>query len=491
MMFAFFAAAGSISSYLLANGLTPLAWSLLVSIFAFTGMFLIFRFIWLFRGAVKYGLTHRYAVNDEQPPFRIAVFADTWHWMAIIYVAFVIFLVCFKTIGDARFVYGAGFYSLMLIPVIILIDMALGRLLVGRSRGRGPKRRSVVRNVSRFLLVGFGGFTFFRLWGLDLSSSMQSSLGPVITRALVEIGVILLIAYLIWELFRSWIDRKIAEEIANLPEGAEEEAEGPGGTGLSRLATLLPIVKSFMTVTFMIIVGLTLLRSLGVDIAPLLAGAGILGLAIGFGSQTLVRDIVAGVFFLIDDAFRVGEYVESGSLKGTVERLGIRSIRLRHHRGMVHTIPYGELSAVTNYSRDWVIMKLEFRLPYGTDMEIVRKAIKKTGQEMASEEQFADSLLAPLKSQGVVRTEQSALVFRAKFTAKPGGQFVIRREAFRRIQEALDAAGVETFAPHQVAVRIADAPAASSGPVMAAAAAGAVAGALANPDDPSGGSDKP
>ena len=200
---------------------------------------------------------------------------------------------------------------------------------------------------------------------------------------------------------------------------------------------------------------------------------------------------MAGVFFLIDDAFRVGEYVESGSLKGTVERLGIRSIRLRHHRGMVHTIPYGELSAVTNYSRDWVIMKLEFRLPYGTDMEIVRKAIKKTGQEMASEEQFADSLLAPLKSQGVVRTEQSALVFRAKFTAKPGGQFVIRREAFRRIQEALDAAGVETFAPHQVAVRIADAPAASSGPVMAAAAAGAVAGAHANPDDPSGGSDKP
>ena len=127
-----------------------------------------------------------------------------------------------------------------------------------------------------------------------------------------------------------------------------KRADGPGGAGLSRLATLLPIVKAFVTVTFFVIAGLTLLQSMGVDIGPLLAGAGIIGLAIGFGSQTLVKDIVAGVFFLIDDAFRVGEYVESGSLKGSVERLGIRSVRLRSppRHGPYH--PYGELSAVTN-----------------------------------------------------------------------------------------------------------------------------------------------
>jgi small-conductance mechanosensitive channel len=198
-----------------------------------------------------------------------------------------------------------------------------------------------------------------------------------------------------------------------------------------------------------------ILSNLGVNIGPLLAGAGIIGVAIGFGSQTLVRDIVSGAFFLIDDAFRVGEYVETGSVKGTVEKIAIRSLRLRHHRGLVHTIPYGEIRSVTNYSRDWVIMKLEFRLPYGTDIEKVRKLIKKVGQEMEADEALAKGMLAPLKSQGVTRMEDSALIFRAKFTAKPGEQFVLRREAYRRMQETLLENGIG-FAPARVQVEIAD-----------------------------------
>ena len=107
-----------------------------------------------------------------------------------------------------------------------------------------------------------------------------------------------------------------------------------------------------------------------------------MGIAIGFGAQSLVKDVVSGIFFLIDDAFRIGEYVEIDSLRGTVEKISIRSLQLRHHRGAVHTLPFGELKSLTNHSRDWVIMKLEFRVPFDTDLKLVKKLIKQVGANL-------------------------------------------------------------------------------------------------------------
>src|SRR5690606_10523701 len=115
------------------------------------------------------------------------------------------------------------------------------------------------------------------------------------------------------------------------------------------------------------------------EVGPLIAGAGIFGVAIGFGSQALVKDIVSGIFYLFDDAFRVGEYIQSGSYKGTVEGFSIRSIRLRHHRGPIYTVPFGSLGAVQNMSRDWVIDKFMVRLPFGTDVRLLKKLVKKIG----------------------------------------------------------------------------------------------------------------
>ena len=106
------------------------------------------------------------------------------------------------------------------------------------------------------------------------------------------------------------------------------------------------------------------LSNTGFDITPLLAGAGVLGIAIGFGAQSLVKDVVSGIFFLVEDAFRVGEYLNINETVGTVEKISLRSMQLRHHNGPVHTIPFGEIPKVTNMSRDWVIMKLKWTLPF-------------------------------------------------------------------------------------------------------------------------------
>jgi len=190
---------------------------------------------------------------------------------------------------------------------------------------------------------------------------------------------------------------------------------------------------------------------LGVEIAPLLAGAGIIGIAVGFGAQKLVQDVISGIFFLLDDAFRRGEYIEAADLRGTVERISIRSIRLRHHLGAVQTIPFSEISTVRNLSRDWITMKLEFRLDYRTDVEKVRKLIKKVGITMLEHPEYGQHFLLPLKSQGVTRVEESALIFRMKFTCIPGEQWVIRREAFRLVKDSLKANGIE-FAHRSVHV---------------------------------------
>ncbi len=197
---------------------------------------------------------------------------------------------------------------------------------------------------------------------------------------------------------------------------------------------------------------LSMLAALGVNILPLLAGAGVVGLAIGFGSQTLVRDIVSGAFFLIDDAFRLGEYIEVGSAKGTVEKITIRSLHLRHHRGAITVLPYGEIQQLRNLSRDWTIMTLEFRLTYDTDLLKVKKILKRIGDELAADPELGPEMLQPLKSQGVMATEDSALLVRAKFMARPwSAPYLIRREAYTRILKAFREEGIR-FAHRQVTV---------------------------------------
>ncbi|MEX2648416.1 MAG: mechanosensitive ion channel family protein [Alphaproteobacteria bacterium] len=303
--------------------------------------------------------------------------------------------------------------------------------------------------------------------GLGLVTAAASEHGSAVVDALVEVGVTLALAYAAWQGLRFALDRHLK------PLGAPGEAVAPS----SRLRTLLPLIRNFALIVLVVLTALIVLSSIGLDIGPLLAGAGVVGLAIGFGAQTLVRDIVSGIFFLIDDAFRVGEYVEVGSLRGTVEGMSLRSLKLRHHRGHLHTIPFGELASLTNYSRDWVIMKLELNLTYDTDIEMVRKLLKQIGREMMDDPELGPHILEPLKSQGITQMGDFSLIVRAKFMAKPGEQFVIRREAYRRIKEAFDANGIKFAYPTVTISQASPGAALSPEAVKEIAAAAGVTGA--------------
>src|SRR3954469_25027845 len=146
-----------------------------------------------------------------------------------------------------------------------------------------------------------------------------------------------------------------------------------------RMATLLPLVRKFLQVVLIAIVAMIVLSSMGIAIGPLLAGAGVVGIAVGLGAQPTIADVLSGVFFLLEDAFHIGDYVEVGNLRGTVEEISLRSLKLRHHRGAIHTLPFGQIKALTNQTRDWSLMRLEFRVASDTDLALVKRIIMGIG----------------------------------------------------------------------------------------------------------------
>jgi small-conductance mechanosensitive channel len=245
------------------------------------------------------------------------------------------------------------------------------------------------------------------------------------------------VADVLWRITAALIDQKLT-----VVQTSTEE-----GNRAARLRTLLPIVRSTVAAALIVMVVLTALSALGIEVGPLLAGAGVIGVAVGFGAQTLVRDLFSKFFYLLDDAFRVGEYIQSGNYKGTVEYLGARSVRLRHHRGPLYTIPYSLLGAVQNMSRDWVIDKLTINLTYDSDLDKAKKIIKQIGQELAANEDFAPNILEPLKMQGVEQFGDFAIQIRMKMKTRPGQQFTIRRRAYAMMRTAFEANGIRFAHP--------------------------------------------
>lgn len=305
----------------------------------------------------------------------------------------------------------------------------------------------LARRVAGILAVTAGFWALAKIRNID-SSMMFGATAERSTDAIA----ILFIGYIVYHIVRIWIDNKIQEEGGDTALAPGDEG---GATGASRLATLLPLFRNFMLLVISLSVIFSALLELGINVSPLFASAGVVGLAIGFGAQTLVRDIFSGAFYLFDDAFRRGEYVDIGSVKGTVEKISVRSFQLRHHLGPLHTIPFGEIQSLTNYSRDWVMMKLKLRLTYDTDPERVRKLIKKLGQELTKDPLIGDTFLQPLKSQGVIEMQDSAMIVRVKFMCKPGDQWGIRKRVYQEIRELFSREDIK-FAHKEVTVRLAD-----------------------------------
>jgi small-conductance mechanosensitive channel len=399
-------------------------------------------------------------------------FASIWHILAITYLA-ILWLLLLNDLADPS-VKGSGAFilSFFVVPIWMVTDWLIQWVvrysmttlkihqdhyddtalpteedILQRAKGKGFYIK--VKSIARIGLVGALIVWVSSLWHIRIPFFSE------LAAFLLDSIIILTLALFFWQFISSWIERKIQETIPEDEEDKEEEGEWGGAAKRGRAYTLLPMLRKFIASVLFVMVTLTLLSSMGVNIGPLLAGAGVIGLAIGFGAQKLVADIFSGFFYLLDDAFRVGEYITAGSVSGTVENISLRNVMLRHHRGMLQIIPHSELGAITNFMRGGIVVKFNLDFPYDAPIDRIRKVIKKVGQKMLENEEYGKDFILPVKSQGVREIANSVMTIRVKFTAQPGAHFIIRREAYRLITEALNAQGIH-YAHRKVIVDLPD-----------------------------------
>jgi small-conductance mechanosensitive channel len=448
LLAALWGAANFAQTVLTGGGASAATIDLVVILSSMLGLAVVLWTVWRVRAAIAALIR-----GDGTHGVVVGWLADLWPVIATAFFVGVVAARINDVFTGAPIVAGAGFLSVLLVVAMPIIDMALCRAVAAAAATPADTRsampgfiaayQAVFRRAIHIVVIVVGLLLLTELWDVNLFAMAQASMGGKISGSLFGVCIVLLLAYLLWEIAKTAIDRRL-----------EAEGKQVRDVPASRLQTLLPLFRALILVTIVVMATMSFLAALGVDILPLLAGASVVGVAIGFGSQTLVRDIVSGAFFLMDDAFRLGEYIEVGSDKGVVEKINVRSLFLRHHRGSLNILPYGEIKRLRNTSRDWAIHVMEFRLTYDTNIMQVKKIMKKIGEELAADPDYAADILQPLKSQGVTATEDSAIVVRAKFTARPTTtSFMMRRVAYDKIISAFRAAGIK-FAHKEVTVNV-------------------------------------
>ncbi|NKL37677.1 mechanosensitive ion channel [Rhizobium leguminosarum bv. viciae] len=355
-----------------------------------------------------------------------------------------------------------------LLPLTVSVARDIIRRIIQSGEGQAVEDPAIVgwsvviMQTLRNGLIVVAALLIARAWNVNLSDlAAAETVTTRLIRAGIRIVIVLLVTDVIWKLASTLIDSQMAVASRSVQAGHQD---GPDARRRQRLNTLLPILRNVLFVAIGAVGFLMILDAIGIQIGPLLAGAGVVGIAVGFGAQTLVKDIISGVFYLFDDAFRIGEYIQAAKYKGTVEGFSLRSIRLRHHRGPVTIVPFGELGAVQNLSRDWVIDIITLTLNYDSDLEEVRKTIKRIGVELLEDAELGPNIIEPLKMQGIEQMADYGVQIRLKFMAKPGEQFGVRRKALAMLKKTFAEKGIQ-FATPTVHV--------SGGPADAAATAAA------------------
>lgn len=374
--------------------------------------------------------------------------AAIWHIPAILYILSLFFVWALAIPGGAEYVAHATLISLAILVVANLLAVALLRL-EGKSFPYGAHWRQRYPHLDRqadrymttlllalrIMLLAAAVLALLQAWGVDIAGWLKTGFGHRILSALGSVAVAFIGALVTWEAVNALIDRHLMREDAT-------------GSSSARARTLLPLVRNVVLVVLIVMMALIVLSEIGVNIAPLLAGAGVVGVAVGFGSQKLVQDVITGAFILFEDTIAVGDYVKIGSFAGTVEGLTIRTLRLRDSSGQLHTLPFSAVSSVSNLSREFSCHVFEIGVAYREDIDSVMEVMKKVGEEMRTESEIGTFVIEPVELYGIERFDDSAVVISGRIKTLPGKQWAAGREYRRRIKIRFDALGIEIPFPH-------------------------------------------
>lgn len=275
-------------------------------------------------------------------------------------------------------------------------------------------------------------------WGAGIAELLSTSLGSRIAETALAVGVILIATFALWNAASILITRLLRVTSAKLDRERT----------VRRMDTLVPLLTNALQTTISIFAGLLILSELGINIAPLLAGAGILGLAIGFGAQTLVKDLITGVTILLEDAATVGDVIEVAGHLGVVEEMRIRIIQLRDLSGVVHMVPYSEVTSVKNYTMEFSYYVFEIGVAYRENTDRVCEILMEISQDLSSDAKHGPNILEPLQILGVDQFADSAVIIKARLKTVPGQQWATGREFNRRMKMRFDKEGIEIPFPH-------------------------------------------
>lgn len=377
------------------------------------------------------------------PGVRKAV-GDVWHILAILYLVGLYGVWLFDVRGGFEYLARGSLGTLTVIGVAWLIVGTMKRI-VARAfaihpdinwrfpglEARANRYVPIFRDTVRIIIWTFAALVVLQVWGVGSLQWLTSRAGIQLVGTLLAIGLVLLIALVIWESFSMALERYAARLTAR-------------GSGGARARTLLPLFRSTALIVLVVLAGLVILTQVGVNITPLLAGAGVVGLAVGFGSQKLVQDVINGVFMLLEDTLSVGDVVDlGGDHAGVVEAISIRTIRLRDGNGTVHTIPFSEVKTVKNMTRDFAKGLFEVEVAYREDIDRVIEAMKEVGEAISKDKAYASSIIEPFSVIGVDKVKGSGVVVLAQISTLPGKQWDVSRAFNRALKNRFSELGIE------------------------------------------------
>jgi len=377
--------------------------------------------------------------------------ADVWHILAALYVIGTFLVWALDIDGGFAFVIGASVWTAIILFAAFLavrgLDRGVKRLFrVGEDLAEGApglearanRYLPVVHKAVRVIVTIVAALAILQAWGIDTIDWMTGATGERVIGSFVTIVTVLVIALIVWELISSAIERYLD----NLKTSSRDKDR------VKRLSTLLPLARTVILVALVVFVTLIVLSEMGVNIGPLLAGAGVVGLAIGFGAQTLVKDIITGLFILVEDTIQVGDVVEADGRSGVVEGVSIRTLRLRDINGSVHTIPFSSVGSVKNSTKEFAYYLFEVGVAYREDIDEVIAALREIDEALRADPDYTKLILEPLDIWGVDRFADSAVIVRARYKTLPGNQWMVGRAFNGRMKKLFDARGIEIPFPH-------------------------------------------
>lgn len=334
--------------------------------------------------------------------------------------------------------------ALMLVLAFFLsaIVLRMTRPRSARARRRSPYLSRLLRFFGTLLTLFIWLFFFelaARLWGVSLAAMVEKNVAARgIAHAVTAIVATVFIAWLLWIL----VDTAITEALN--PGSPRNKARSPS----MRARTMLPLVRNVLLVSIMTIAGIVTAANLGINVTPLLAGAGVIGLAIGFGAQSLVTDLITGLFIIIEDTISVGDWIDvDGGHAGTVEHLSIRTVRLRDGQGAIHAIPFSQIKIVKNLSRDFAYAVFEVRMAFSTDVDQITQLIREVGADLMADFRYRREMLGPIEVWGLDRFDPNWMVVKGQIKTRPLQQWSVARAFNLRLKLKMDEAGIEIPVP--------------------------------------------